>query len=101
MSIAQYLDTLCAEAELHPLDRKDDSTSFVRGEIDQIAYKYPGDEDFSYITANTGDDEIDQLAEHITATHKSRIAPPTAQLGDYLKQCRDDMQLAGGEGDAE
>jgi hypothetical protein len=99
MSIAQFLDRC---ADLHPLDTKNDSTSFVRGEIDQIAYTLPGDEDFSYVTCNTEDGEIDQLAQHLTSTCVDpATAPPTAQVAEHLKQVRDDMQLAAAnQGDA-
>ena len=93
MSIAHFLDRYAAE--LHPLDRKDDSTSFARGEIDQIAYKLPGDEDFSYITCNTEDDEIDALASHLTIAYgQVKGCPPTPALAEFLKNVRDEMQMA-------
>lgn len=95
MSIAQFLD----RSALEPLDPKGHSTTFARGVIDRIAYKLPGDEDFSYITAETEDDEIDQLAEHLASVATGSI-PPVGQIAEHLKQVRDDTQLATSQGDA-
>lgn len=98
MGIAQFLDRQCA-AEVHPLDTNDDSTSFATGAVDQIAYQLPGDEDYSYITGNSDDDEIDALAAHLVATHPGATRFSTEQLAEFIKQVRDEMQAAATEGE--
>lgn len=92
MRIADFLDR---HADLHPLDTHDDSTSFARGEIDQIAYKLPQFDDYLYVTADSDDDELDALAAHLATTHHAASnCPAKQQLAEFLKNVRDQMQIA-------
>ena len=80
---------------LHPLDAKGNSASFARSDVAEIAYKLDGDEDFSFITINSDDDEVRELANFLSL--QNDLSGRDEELAELLMNVRDELKKDGSD----